>query len=55
MTLTLGCGAFLPNSARVFSIAFRIAIPRSATSVGVTFGLATVSIRAAVSPKLLLN
>ena len=36
-------------------MALRMAIARSAISVGATLGLATVSIRAAVSPKLLLN
>ncbi len=55
MTLTRGCGAFLGSSARVRSMALRMAIARNATSVGVTIGLATVSISAAVSPKLLLN
>ena len=43
------------NCARVCSMAFRMAMARNATSVGETIGLATVSMSAAVSPKLLLN
>ena len=55
MTLTRAAGSATGNCARVCTMALRMAMARRATSVGVTLGLATVSIRAAVSPKLLLN
>ena len=53
--LTRGCGARAPSAARVSSIALRIARARKAMSISLALGLAMVSIKAAVSPKSLLN